>query len=120
MPDRHSFPPARERAGGNPAGTTERFERGEGTAGEVTLGDTDAEIITFSGKPDTIFVQARTFGAIIRMTDRLGRGSLDGHVIHAGENFETHYAAERIIARNLTAGSNALLSVFAKWAERGQ
>lgn len=113
------YPPARTRARGALTGTVEKYERGEGVDGEVTCADAEAQVFQFSGKPDTIFLQARTFGAVVRLTDELGRGS-KSLVIHAGENFETHYSAKRVFARNLTAGSNALLSIFGKWAERGQ
>lgn len=118
-PSFFGFPPARTRARGANVGTVEKYERGEGPNGELTLADTEALVFTFSGKPDTIFVQARTNGAVIRMTDDLGRGS--GFLtVHAGENFETHFSARKVFARNLTGGSVALLSIFGKWAERGQ
>lgn len=96
---------------------SEKFERYEGTQGEVTLGDTDSTVIHFSGYPDTIFVQARTFGALVTFTDFLGREE-SPMVVHAGENFETHISRPIVKARNLTAGSNSLLSVVGKWAER--
>lgn len=113
------YPPARTRARGANPGTVEKYERGEGPEGELTVTDAFTEQFSFSGRPDTIFLQARTFGAVVLLTDHLGRGGRF-LTIHAGENFETHYAARKVFARNLTAGSPALLSIFGKWAERGQ
>lgn len=96
---------------------SERFERYEATEGEITLSDTDTVILRFSGYPDSIFLQARTFGALVTLCDFLEREE-DPIVIHAGENFETHISRPIVKARNLTAGSNSLFSVHGKWATR--
>ncbi len=98
---------------------SEKYERLEATNGEVSLADTDSTIIQFSGYPDTIFLQARAFGALVTLTDFLGRAE-DPIVIHAGENFETHISRPIVKARNLTAASVCLFSVIGKWAERAE
>lgn len=117
MPSAPPAPPERTRALDGAPLIGEKYERGEGLEGEFTCADTMGEAFRFSGWPDTIFIQARTFGAVVELTDEVGKGGRF-LTIHAGENFETHYGAHIVRARNLTAGSNALLSIFGKWSER--
>jgi hypothetical protein len=113
------YPEQRERERGPAPHVGDKYERYEGTPAEVTLADTEAVIITFSGKPDAISLSARSFGAVVRFTDRLGRDP-DNIVILPNTTVHTHMSAERVLARNLTAGSNALLSVTGKWASPGE
>jgi hypothetical protein len=112
-------PPPRERERGPAPMAGDKYERYEGTPAEVTLADTEAVIITFSGKPDAISLSSRSFGAVVRFTDRLGRDA-DNIVILPNTTVHTHQSAEQVRARNLTAGSNALLSVIGKWASLGE
>lgn len=113
-----AFPPARGRAPGVAVGTAEKYERYQ-SLDESTLTDTLTTLLTFAGKPDCIVLAARTNGAVAVLTDRLDR-ELDTIVIPAGTTVETHIAAERVRARNATAGSNALFSCHGKWAERAE
>lgn len=112
-----AYPRARERDAGPAPVVGELYERAEGIAAEATLADTEALVFTFSGRPDSIVVTARSFGARVRLTDELGRESAPFTVL-AGESIETHLRARKVYAANLVAGSNALLSVHGKWAAR--
>lgn len=89
----------------------------EGTDGAVTLGATDAEIIRFSGVPDTITLSAFVQDALVTLTDDLGR---DGHTIRipAGTPVEAPVQRRVVVAREVAAG--ALLHVVGYWAPRGR
>jgi hypothetical protein len=102
--------------GGAPAMTVEKYERYESTVGFVAVADDDAEVITFSGRPDSIVLHALVANCLVTLTDRLNRQT---HVIPVGigETIETHVAAERVLARENVAGGGATLSVVGKWAE---
>lgn len=111
------FPRARERWAGDPPAAPELYERIESPGVETTLGDTDAEVFTFSGRPDSIVLSARTNGALVTLVDELNRNTHPISIL-AGTTIETHVRARRVIARNLVGGSNAALSVHGKWAAR--
>ena len=93
-----------------------KYERIDGPAAPVTLGDTDAEVFRFSGRPDSIFLAARAFPAIVTLTDRLGR-EVTTLLVPVDAAVETYVARDRVLGRNAIAGSNAVLSVVGKWAE---
>ncbi len=97
-----------------PPAAPEKFERYESN-GETTLGDTLAEVIVFSGKPDVITLSARAFPALFELGDRLGS---ETHLIlvNAGTTVETRISRERVRARNAVAASNAIVNVVGKWA----
>lgn len=116
---KEAYPPVRFRVVGPAPVLAEKYERYEATSGEVTLADTDATVLDFSGTPDCIEISARSFGAIVTLTDRLNR---EGHVIvvHPNSTRITYISRMRVVARNLTGGSNALLSVVGKWAAPGE
>ncbi len=92
----------------------ERYERYETTEGLVTVGDADAQIIAFSGTPDSIVLRATTFDALVTLTNRAGQESHEILVV-AGDRVETHLSRDRVLARNRVAGSAALLYVEGKW-----
>jgi len=94
----------------------ERYERYEATAGFVAVANADAEVITFSGKPDCIVLRALVADVLATLTDRLNRQT---HVIPVGinETVTTYVAAERVLARENVADAGATLSVVGKWAE---
>jgi hypothetical protein len=110
------FPSPRARARGAPTLIGEKYERYESTAGFVAVADTDTEVITFSGRPDSIVLHALVGAVLVTLTDRLDRQT---HVIPVGigETIETHIAAERVLARENVAAAGATLSVVGKWAE---
>lgn len=95
---------------------TLKYERIDGPTSETTLGDSDAVVFTFSGRPDSIYLATRSFPAIVTLTDRLNREQ-SVLLVPVGAAVETFISRERVIARNAIAGSNAILSVLGKWAE---
>jgi len=109
------YPVARPRATGAAAITVEKYERYEATAGFVAVADTDTEVITFSGRPDSIVLHALVGAVLVTLTDRLDR---ETHVIPVGigETIETHIGRERVLARENVAAAGATLSVVGKWA----
>lgn len=111
------YPQPRARGAEVPPAVAELYERTEGPSAETTLADTDATVFTFSGRPESIVLSARTNGALVRLTDELDRESHSLTVL-PNQTVETHIRARRVIARNLVAGSNAALSVIGKWAAR--
>ena len=111
-----TFPPSRGRLLGAPVKVAEKFGRYESTDGHVTLADTDAEIITFSGRPDMIRLVAHLNNANVLLTDRLNRETDHVH-IHEGEVMTIRIGRDRVIARNADVGVNAQLSVEGFWAE---
>lgn len=117
MPSHHGYPAPRLREAGPEPVTTEKFGRYEATAGFVAVADTDTEVITFSGRPDSIVLQARVADALVTLRSRAGS---ETHVIPvvAGAPVETHIAREVVIARERVAAGGAELSVIGKWAER--
>lgn len=116
MPAPVYYPPARGRLVGVPVRMVEKFGRFESTGGLVTLGDADAEIITFSGVPDMIRLSAHANGALVTLTDRLGREEDEMHV-HEGAVVDCRLGRDRVIARNASVGVNCQLSVEAFWAD---
>lgn len=115
----HGFPEARPREVGPPSLIGEKYERYESTAGFVAVADTDTEVITFSGRPDSIVLSALVGAVLVTLTDRLNRES---HVIpvRIGETIETHISRERVLARENVAAAGATLSVVGKYAERAE
>jgi hypothetical protein len=109
------FPQLRERAPGPPPAAPIKYERIDGPADQVTLGDNDAEIFRFSGRPDSIMLSANLFGALFTLTSRLG-GEPTVILVGAGETIETFVARDRVLARNAVAGSNSKVTVVGKWA----
>lgn len=81
---------------------------------ETTLADTDATIITFSGRPDAIILQARSFPALVTLTDRMNRET-STILVQVGAALDAGISRERVIARNAIPGSNAILNVVGKW-----
>ncbi len=109
------YPPARGLSSARAVGAPERYERVDGPTGETALGDADAVVHNFAGAPDLIVLSARTFGALVTLTDRLNR---EQHAITVlpGQPVYVHASRDRVTARNLVAGSNAVLSVSGFWA----
>lgn len=110
------YPPARPRWPGGAPAISEKYER-EQSSGQVTAGDADATLITFSGRPDSIVLTTHENGAIFTLSDRLGRDAVQ-ILLGADAAHETHFAAELVLVRNHTAGSNAHVCAVGKWAER--
>jgi len=110
-----TFPAARERAPGAPPAAPIKYERLDGPADQVTLGDADATIFRFSGRPDSIMLSSNLFAALFTLTSRLG-GEPTVLLVGAGETIETFVARDTVLARNAVAGSNAKVTVVGKWA----
>jgi len=114
MPSHHGYPVPRTRLAALPPAAPEKFDRYESN-GETTLADTIADVITFSGRPDSITLQARAFPALVTLTDRLNQ---ETHTIlvQVGAPVDTRISRERVRAQNAIAGSNAVLNAVGKWA----
>ena len=113
-PKAEAYPAARERGGGAPPLVAGQYERMETTAGFITLGDTDSDIIVFSGAPDSVTVIVETFNATIQY-GRRGERAQDTVLVRAGQTFAPDVKTEIIRGRNTTAGSNASVQVIGKW-----
>lgn len=110
--------PPQAAAGPCPAAVlTDTWRDMQGTQGYVTIGDTESEVIRFSGCPERIEIWVLTFPAIIRFTDEHGRPLQDVR-IEAGVFYEPQIRAHSVRARNATAGSNAAIQAIGKWQER--
>jgi hypothetical protein len=109
------FPPARERAAGSPPAAALKYERIDGPAVEITVGDTDGLVFQFSGRPDSIMLSARAFPALFTLTDRLRREATV-ILVNVGQSLETYVARDTVLARNAVAGSAAIVTCVGKWA----
>jgi hypothetical protein len=113
---RFEFPAARERRPLPLTALSDSFQRIQTTDGLVTLGDTDALLIEFSGAPDVIEVLVTTFDAIIRFTDRSRRIDSDVIVVAGGRYEHRGGGFDTLRARNRVGGSNAIVQAVGKWA----
>ena len=117
-----AYPAARERGGAPRPLVAGQYGRMETTAGFITLGDTDADVIAFSGAPDSVTVAVKTFDAIISYRMR-GRDTADTVIVTAGETFAPDVKVEIIRGRNRVPGSAATVQAVGKWlrgADDGQ
>jgi len=106
------YPGLRPMPGPEPGFVPEQLWRVESTDGEVTLGDTNADVFTASGTPDKWRVTARAFGALIVPTNVLDQEE-DAILVPAGETVELYLRRRKLRARNATAASNATVSAEA-------
>jgi hypothetical protein len=113
------FSPPSARCGpAPPALLTDTFLDYQSTKGYVTIGDTVADVLAFSGFPDRIEITVLTFPAIVNLTDEQNREGPDIRIEAFGA-YDAQIRARKVRARNATAGSNALVQVIGKWAPRG-
>lgn len=112
-------PSSRPRPLAAPGRANERFKRVESTAAETTLADTVGDVFTFSGHPDMIELHARTQPAYFVLDDIDGREA-DGIPVPANTSLTVYLARRRVRARNLVAGSNAVVSVTGYYIEPGE
>lgn len=111
--ERHApwgYPTARRAEGLYPGVVPEHYYRMESTGAEVTVGDTNATVFTFSGYPDKIHIHVRTFSALVTLTDRFS-GESDEVIINPNNPDYFWLPRNVVIARNLVAGSAALIFV---------
>lgn len=106
------FPTPRPMAMAEAGFTPELLWRFESTDGEVTLGDTNANLFIASGTPDKWRVTARAFGALIVPTNELDQEE-DAILVPAGATVEFYVPRRKLRARNATAASNATVSAEA-------
>ena len=111
----HTAPPVRERAPGPPPAAALKYERIDGTRAEVTVTDVDAVAFRFSGRPDSITLSARLFGALFTLTSRLG-GEDTVILVPVNTSIDTFIARDTVLVRNAIAGSAAAVTVVGKWA----
>lgn len=111
------YPMPRVRAALPAAPLADRYERYETTPATVTLGDTEGDVIRFSGEVDSVEVRVTTNPALLRFTDRAGRES-DLVRVEAGVSYEPRIACSVVRGLNATAGNNAVVFVTGKWAKR--
>jgi hypothetical protein len=112
---RWGYPAARERGWSEPPAQASRFPRYESMAADVASIDTDAELITFSGRADSVRLSARTNGARFTLTDRLNR---ETHfvVVLAGLTDTVDIPCERVLVRSHVAGAAASCFVTGMFA----
>lgn len=96
---------------------TDTFRDYQTTNGYITLGDALTNVLTFSGCPDRIEVSVLTFPALVQFTDHTGREGPEIR-IEANAAYDSQIRANKVKARNATAGSNAQIQVIGKWAPR--
>lgn len=106
------YPSLRPLPGPEAGFTPELLWRVESTDGEVTLGDTNADLFTASGTPDKWRVTARANGALIVPTNILDQEE-DAILVPAGETVEFYVPRRKLRARNATAAANATVSAEA-------
>jgi hypothetical protein len=94
-----------------------RFERQETTRGFITLTDSDADIIRFSGEVDSVEIMVETFGAIVTLTDR-DNVEVDTITLRVNTTYTARYACSVVRARNAVGGSNATMQVIGRWAKQ--
>jgi hypothetical protein len=111
--ERHApwgYPAGRKTEGVLAGVVAERYYRFEATEAEVTLADTVGAVLTFSGYPDKIVLHARTGGALFTLTDRFN-GEQSEVIVHADVPREVFLPRNVATARNLVAGTNAIVWV---------
>jgi len=113
---RWGYPAARVRGGDLAPAQASRFPRYESMAADVASINTDVELITFSGRADSVRLSARTNGARFTLTDRLERQT---HfvVVLAGETNTVDIPCERVLVRSHVAGAAASCFVTGMWAD---
>ena len=112
------YPIARPRLAGAHATVADKFDRHEASNGFVTVGDTDADILVFSGTPDRVEVFVELNDVIVTFGDYLGLEEAE-ITLRAGVRYEPDLPARRVIARNAVAGAVGRVQVVGKWAEAG-
>lgn len=109
-----AYPAARERCGGKPPLVAGQYGSIETTAGFITIGDTAADLIVFSGAPDSVVISVETFDVVLQF-QRRGYAAVDTVIVRAGQTFAPDVQTEIIRARNNVAGSAAQVQVIGKW-----
>lgn len=116
MEHQHGYPAARPRCRGAAAAVATKFRRVQSSGGFVTLGDSNADVLVFSGEPDRVEVFVELNDAILTF----GRTTAEEEAevtIRAGVHFEPGIGCRRVIGRNAVAGFTARVQVVGKWAE---
>lgn len=111
--ERHApwgYPLPRRTGALEPGFTSEKYYRMESSGVEITVGDTDAVVFTFSGYPDKIHLHTRTNSALVTLTDRFS-GESDEVIVNPNNPDSYFLPRNVVIARNLVALSAALLFV---------
>jgi len=110
-----TYPAPRPRAGGAAPLVATKFERYESSNPSGVAGDTDAILIAFSGRPDSIYLRCGAQDAVFTLTDRLGR---ETHTIMmpAFSINETFISRDTVWVRNRTPGLIANVQAVGKWA----
>ncbi len=110
-----TYPAPRERAGSPPALLTDRFWQSQTSAGFVAVGDADAELFVFSGRPDRVEIIVELNDVIVSLRCR-ARDEADEVTLRAGQAYTFARTGERVIARNAIAGAAGRIQVIGSWA----
>lgn len=110
------YPAARYRASVPRPAVIEQFDRFEALGAEVTAGDANSTLYTFSGIPDLIVLHARSNGALFTLTDRTGQEQ-DEVIVHGDETRAVRLRRDVVLVRNLGAGANAAVYVEGFYAK---
>lgn len=111
----HHWPAPRERPGHGPATLTDRFRESQTTGGFRAVGDADAEVIVFAGRPDRVLIVVELNDVIVSLRDR-ARDEADEVTLRAGQSYLFERRGERVVARNATAGEPGRVQVIGSWA----
>lgn len=109
-----TYPAPRDRLNGPEGLPTDVWERVESTDGYVAVGDTDATIYTFSGRPPRVEILVETHDAIVTLRTT-GRQQVKTVTIRAGQSWTADVAVNSIVARNATAGLAATCQVIGRY-----
>jgi len=99
----------------SPAWVTQRYRRYESTKGYVNVGTSDAEVIDFSGVPDSIEIWVLDNDVLITFVTEEGAAN-EVIQVNANNFYEPGIVYRRVLARNVTAGLVGRIQVVAKWA----
>lgn len=96
------------------SGRVQVYQTMQTTPSLVSLGTLDADVLAFSGFPDSIEVLVLDNAAIVTLTDGVNRES-DPVRVPAGTWYDSQMRARKVRARNETAGLVARVQVIGKW-----
>ena len=111
------YPGLRDRESYRRGMVTQRYLRYEATPGYISLATAAAEVIEFSGCPDSIEIFVLDFAAIISFVNLRGEVN-EGIQIEAANFYEPGIVYKTVVARNAVAGSVARIQIVGKWIDR--
>jgi len=108
------YPAARERNGDPAVTLTDRFSSIEATAGYITLGDTLALVIAFTGRPLRLEVTVELNDAVIELRSELNV-SEDPITVRAGQTWRPDVDTRYCFARNAVPAAVSRVQVIGRY-----